>query len=130
MKKLLIILGFFAVMMGFSVWEIVSTTAFYRETVNILGELEQSFEQYGDELDAPENIAVLEKLERHWESGRTLVLMFGNHTVVRNADERITALGEFTRQNEHSDAMVSLRQTQRYITDLMGDILPNVTNLL
>ena len=107
-------------MMGFAVWEIVATTNFYKETVSILGEIESSFTVYADSLDCEENL----------ESGRRLVLMFGNHTVVRNADERITALGEFARQNEHSDAMVSLRQAQRYISDLMQDVYPGATNLL
>lgn len=130
MKKLLIILGFFAVMMGFAVWEIVATTNFYKETVNILGEIESSFTVYADSLDCEENLETVRKLEKHWESGRRLVLMFGNHTVVRNADERITALGEFARQNEHSDAMVSLRQAQRYISDLIQDVYPGATNLL
>ena len=130
MKKLLVILGFFAVMMGFAVWEIVSTTKFYRTTLELLDELDKSFAVYEEQLDARENLAVLERLEAHWESGRDLVLMFGNHTVVRNAEERITALGEYTRQNEFSDAMVSLRQTQRYVADLLQDVYPSATNLL
>lgn len=130
MKKLVIILGFFAVMMGFAVWEIVTTTKFYKETVSLLGELEDSFAIYEETLDDPQNLNVLEKLENHWFGKRNIVLMFGNHTVVRNADERITALGEFTRRNELSDAMVSLRQAQRYITDLMHDVYPNIGNLL
>ena len=130
MKKLLIILGFFVVMMRFAIWEIVDTTSFYKETISLLGELEESFETYSEQADAPETLETLEKLEKHWNDGRNLVLMFGNHTVVRNADERMTALGEFTRQNERSDAMVSLRQAQRYIDDLMRDVYPSVTNLL
>lgn len=130
MKKLLVILSFFAIMMGFAVWEIVATTKFYRETINMLDELEKSFAVYEERLDSDENIAVLEKLEKHWDKGRNLVLMLGNHTVVRNADERMTALGEFTRQNEFSDAMVSLRQAQRYVADLMRDVYPSATNLL
>ena len=117
-------------MMGFAVWEIVATTKFYRETINMLDELEKSFAVYEERLDSDENIAVLEKLEKHWDKGRNLVLMLGNHTVVRNADERMTALGEFTRQNEFSDAMVSLRQAQRYVADLMRDVYPSATNLL
>ena len=130
MKKLFIILGFFVVMMSFAIWEIVATTSFYKETIRLLGELEESFETYSEQADAPETLETLEKLEKHWNDGRNLVLMFGNHTVVRNADERMTALGEFTRQNERSDAMVSLRQAQRYIDDLMRDVYPSVTNLL
>ncbi len=129
MKKLFVILGFFVVMMGFAVWEIVATTHFYEETVRLLDVLEESFETYA-ELDAPETLSDLENLERHWASGRKLILTFGNHTVVRNADERMTALGEFTRQNERSDAMVSLRQAQRYIRDMMGDLSPALHNLL
>lgn len=117
-------------MMGFAVWEIVATTSFYKETLGLLGELEESFETYSEQVDTPESLQVLEKLENHWNDGRNLVLMFGNHTVVRNADERMTALGEFTRQNERSDAMVSLRQAQRYVSDLMRDVYPSATNLL
>ena len=130
MKKLIIILGFFAVMMSVAVWEVVATTRFYKETISLLDTLEESLATYDDELDAPENLAVLENLERHWNGGRNLILTFGNHTVIRNADERMTALGEFTRQNELSDAMVSLRQAQRYISDLMKDVYPGIVNLL
>ena len=46
MKKLFIILGFFVVMMSFAIWEIVATTSFYKETISLLGELEESFETY------------------------------------------------------------------------------------
>lgn len=130
MKKLCIILAFFVVMMGFAVWEIISTVNFYKGTITRLGDLEESFAVYSEQLDAPENLAVLEELERYWFGGRNLVLMFGNHTVIRNADERMTALCEFTRQNELSDAMVSLRQAQRYVGDLMRDVYPSATNLL
>lgn len=130
MKKLWIILGFFAVMMGFSVWEIVATRAFYRETVQILDSVESSFAAHADALDDPDNLAQIDRLETHWYGGRKLVLTFGNHTVLRNADERITALCEYARQNEYSDAMVSLRQTQRYVTDLLSDVYPSLTNLL
>lgn len=130
MKKLFVILGFFAVIMGLAVWEIVATTRFYRETVQILDEVETSMEIYSEQLDDPEHVKVVEKLESHWESGRKLIMMFGNHAVVRNAEERIIALGEFTRQNEHSDAMVSLRQAQQYISDIMHDVIPDFVNLL
>ena len=130
MKKFLVIFGLFAVIMGIAVWELVATTRFYRETVQLLSEVETSMEAYSEQLDDPEHIKVLEKLESHWESGRSLIMMFGNHSVVRNAEERIVALGEFTRQNELSDAMVSLRQAQRYIADVMRDVVPDFINLL
>ncbi len=129
MKKLVIILAFFAVMMGFAIWEIVATTDFYENTVNILNEVEERFAEHPDALDGEECMATVRKLESHWNGGRNLVLMFGNHTVVRNADERITALCEFARLNEHSDAMVSLMQAKRYISDLKQDVVPNWANL-
>lgn len=129
MKKLFVILALFAVVIGLAVWEIVATTKFYDTTLNILDELEESF-LTNEQLDSDENLAVLNRLESHWQKGRKLVLVFGNHTVVRNADERVTALGEFTRQNERSDATVSLKQAQRYITDLKQDVYPNLSNLL
>ncbi|MDE6397709.1 MAG: DUF4363 family protein [Clostridiales bacterium] len=129
MKKLWIILGFFAVMAGLAVWEIVATTSFYKKTNALLYVLEQRFEQV-EEVDDPIALAALDELETHWKSGKKLVRTFGNHTVARGADERMVALGEFTRQNERSDAMVSLRQAQAYIRDLMHDLYPTFTNLL
>ena len=130
MRKLVIILGMFAVMIGAAVWEIVAVSKFYSRELELLSELEDSFSTYADDLSNPENIAVLEKMEKHWFGGRNLVLTFGNHNILRNADERITALGEYTRQNEHSDAMTSLRQAQRYVTDLRGDLYPTLKNLV
>lgn len=116
-------------MAAMSVWEIVATTSFYKDTLRCLDALEREFAVV-EEVDAPSAIAALEKLEAQWERGRKLVRTFGNHTVARGADERMTALGEFTRQNERSDAMVSLRQAQTYIRDLMQDVFPTRTNLL
>ena len=129
MKKLLVILAMFSVVIGLAVWEIVATTKFYDKTLNLLGELEESF-LTNEQLDSDDNLAVLSRLERHWQSGRKLVLVFGNHTVIRNADERMTALSEFTRLNERSDATVSLKQAQNYIADLRQDVYPNLSNLL
>lgn len=128
MKKLFIILGFFAVMMGMAIWEVVATDRFYSETLRLLGELDSGFITYDEVADA-HNLAVLDELEKHWDEGRNLVLTFGNHTVVRNADERVTALCEFTRLNERSDASVMLRQAQRYIGDLRKDVYPGMTNI-
>lgn len=128
MKKLFIILGFFAVMMGFAVWEVVAIDRFYSQTLNLLDELEEGFETYEQVAD-DHNLAVLDELERHWDGGRNLILTFGNHTVVRNADERVTALCEFTRLDERSDASVMLKQARRYIGDLRKDVYPGMTNI-
>ena len=128
-KKLLIILGFFAVMMGFAVWEIVATTSFYKETLRLIDDVDACFETY-EEVDAPRSLEALGALERHWDKGHTLIMMFGNHTIVRNADERITALGAYTRLGERSDAVASLRQARHYIGDMMRDVYPQWTNLL
>ncbi|MCI8459346.1 MAG: DUF4363 family protein [Clostridia bacterium] len=129
MKKLWIILGFFAVMAALATWEIVSVTAFYKKTVSLLDELETRITAV-EEVNDPAVLTTLERLETHWKGGKKLVRTFCNHTVVRGADERMTALGEFTRQNERSDAMVSLKQAQTYIRDLMHDLYPTLTNML
>ena len=129
MRKLWIILGFFAVMAGLATWEIVATTSFYKKTDRLLAALDERFAQV-EEVDDPRALAALDELEKHWKSGEKLVRTFGNHTVARGADERMVALGEFTGRNERSDAMVSLRQAQAYIRDLMHDLYPTFTNLL
>lgn len=130
MKRLLIILGVFAVMIGFAVWEVVATGKFYRESLSLLNELEDSFAVYEETLDDPENLRALEKVERQWNKGRRLVLGFGNHTTIRNIDERIVSLGTYTRENEYADAMSNLKLAQKFIEELLGDVYPNLTNLL
>lgn len=129
MKKLVIILFVFALMMGGAITELVFTTRFFSTTYDLLLELEDSMLVNADALDNPETLLRLEKVEEHWNKGKRFALMLGNHTVIRNADERMTALSGFLRLNEHSDATVSLKQAENYIHDLISDNYPNITNL-
>lgn len=130
MKRLLVILGVFAVMIGFAVFEIVATGKFYRETLALLSEAEESFAVHEEALDDPENIRVVEKVERKWKSGRRLLLGFGNHATIRNIDERIVSMGAYARENEYPDALCNLKLARQFIDELEKDLVPNLTNLL
>lgn len=129
MKRLFIILGIFAAMIGFAVWETVATSKFYRETLDLLHEVEESFAVYEEALDDPANLQVLEKAERKWKSGRRLMLSFGNHSTIRNIDERIVSMGAYARENEYADALSNLKLAQQFIDELQKDAYPNLTNL-
>ena len=128
-KRLFVILGIFAAMIGFAVWETVATSKFYRDTLAILDEVEESFTVYENALDAPDNLRVVEKAERKWNSGRRLMLSFGNHSTVRNIDERIVSMGTYARENEYADALANLKLAQKFIDELARDAYPNLTNL-
>ena len=129
MKRLFVILGIFAVMIGFAVWETVATSKFYRDTLSLLNEVEESFAVYEDALDDPANLRVVEQAERKWNSGRRLMLSFGNHSTIRNIDERIVSMVTYARENEFADALTNLRLAQKFIDELARDAYPNLTNL-
>lgn len=129
MKKLWIILILFAVMASLAVYETVTTTAFYRKTSRLLQDIQVRFVAV-EEVDDADTLRSIDALQKHWESGKKLLRAFGNHTVVRNADEKIVALCEFARLGERSDATVSLEQAVCFIQDLRKDLMPSLTNLL
>ena len=129
MKRLFVILGIFAVMIGFAVWESVATSKFYRETLALLSEAEESFAVYEEALDDPANLRLVESVERKWQSGRRLMMSFGNHATVRNIDERIVSMGCYARENEYADALSNLKLAQQFINELLHDAYPNLTNL-
>ncbi len=130
MKRLWIILAVFAVMMGIATYEAVATRKFYGEMLQNLDALEASFAAHEDSLDDPENLAVLERVEKKWLGSKRLTLTFGNHTAIRNVDERIVSLGSYTRQNEYADAINCLKLAKQFITELKDDALPGLTNLV
>lgn len=130
MKRLFIILGMFAVMITAAILEQVYCEKFFDATLQNLNQLEQSMLINEGQINNPETIDILDRTMAKWYSGEKYALMIGNHTVIRNACERLVALEGFVRLNEWADARVNLKQSHHYIQDLKTDSQISITNFL
>lgn len=117
-------------MMGVAVYESVATRKFYGEMLQNLEVLEESFAAHEDDLTASETLALIERVEKKWFGAKRLTLTFGNHSAIRNVDERIVSLCSYARQNEYADAVNSLKLAKQFIGELKDDALPGLTNLV
>lgn len=129
MKKLIIIMALFSLMIAASLGEIAFTTKFYTQTCDRLIILESSMKDNKENLNNADTLAKLKDTEEFWHSGKDFLMMIGHHMTVRNADEKIVSLGEYIRQNQQYDAFVSYEQVFHYIDDLKTDNHPTITNL-
>ncbi len=129
-KRLVVILILFAVMMGFAAGELVYTTKFYSVQYEKLTYLKECFDADPKNLDNASSKAAYEDAFSHWEKGKRYVMMLGNHNAVKFVDEKYVSLRELIRLNQESDAYVALTTSLNYIEDLKQDNYPLLPNLL
>lgn len=129
-KRLIIILSMFALIMCGAVFEMVYSNNFLSDSLSQIDALEQSMILNEGNLNNPETLAAVKVVEDHWKKGEKIILMISHHTIIRNACERVVALGECVRQNQFADSMVNLKQSRHYIEDLQEDNSISITNFL
>lgn len=130
MKRLVVIMILFAVMMGLAAGELVFTTKFYSAQYEKLEYLMQCFDEDPKNLNNEKSVAAYNDAVTHWEKNKRYVMMLGNHNTVKYVDEKYVSLSELIRLNQESDAYVALSSSMSYIEDLKKDNLPILPNLL
>lgn len=153
MKKLIIALIAFLLVVGASIFEIVYTTKSY----DTLSELSAKVTASGSECvtykkanelsiglngaedeDAKRSLSLvaaatkerIEALETRWKKYRFFTLSLGNHTVVKSIEERIATLKRQWHTEQWEDLTVTSDALTAYFGGLRDDTHPSLPNLL
>ena len=130
MKKVVVILVVFALMVGAMVGEIVYVNKFYnglqRDLETIAESIDTNEEHVGNEI----TVELCEKLVKKWEKGKRVLLMLQNHNTVRNLDDKIVSLLAVTKSDNYNDAVIFVQSAINYIDDVLLDSIPYLSNIL
>lgn len=147
MKKLIIALAVFLVMIGAAVFEIVYTTNTFDRLSQLSEETNRRFvvcadikrQQDKEGQSAASEAALttaegqanesLEAVQTYWAKNRTLALVLGNHTIVKSVEEKLTSLQQQTQIQAWEDASVLSAVLKAYFDDLKDDNHITLTNL-
>lgn len=130
MKKVIVILVVFAVMVGAMIGEMVYVNKFYNGVQRDLEIIAESIDANEEHVDNPETVALCEALESKWEKGKKALLMLQNHNTVRNLDGQIVSLAAVVRSDNYNDAVIFARSAINYIDDILLDSIPFLSNIL
>lgn len=130
MKKVVIILVVFAVLVGGMIGEIVFVNRFYNGLQSDLEAIAESIEQNEEFLDNARTVEMCEDLLEKWEKGKDVLLMLQNHNTVRNLDEKIVGLAAVVGSDNYNDAVIFVRTAINYIDDVLLDSIPYLSNIL
>lgn len=153
MKKLIIALVAFLLMLGVAITEIVLTTNWFsrleelsvdvsrigmvcveNKKENELSLMENNAEdkEAKARLEAAANDAEkkIDELLDYWESRRILLQALINHTVVKSVEERLFSLKQQSRTEQWEDLTVTSEALVTYFRGLKDDTHPTLPNLL
>ena len=130
MKKIVVILVVFAVMVAAMVCEITYVNKFYNSLQVELEQVAVSIENNEEKVDNAETVELCEKLTRKWEKGKRLLLTIQNHNTVRNLDDKIISLKAVVQSDNYNDAVIFVYSAINYIDDVLLDSIPYLSNLL
>ena len=130
MKKIVVILVVFAVMVAAMVCEITYVNKFYNSLQVELEQIAVSIENNEEKVDNAETVELCEKLTRKWEKGKRLLLTIQNHNTVRNLDDKIISLKAVVQSDNYNDAVIFVYSAINYIDDVLLDSIPDLSNLL
>lgn len=153
MKKLIIALIAFLIILGACIFEIVFTTDTYAsleklsvtvtengaECVKYKKENELSLSTLNSESEqAKHGLAAasrstyesIEALNNYWIKRRTFTLTLGNHTVVKSIEERIATLQRQWHTEQWEDLTVTSDALSSYFRGLKDDTHPTLPNLI
>ena len=124
MKKVVVILVVFALMIGAMVGEIVYVNKFYNGLQSDLETIAKSIDMNEEHVDNAETVELCEKLVKKWEKGKRALLMLQNHNTVRNFDDKIVSLLAVVRSDNYNDAVIFVQSAINYIDDVLLDSIP------
>lgn len=130
MKKAVIILVVFAVMVSAMIVEIVYVNRFYNGIQKDLEVIAESIERNEEHVENDETVALCDAILEKWEKGKKIVLMLQNHNTVRNLDEKIISLGAVVKSDNFNDAVIFVQSAINFIDDVLLDSMPYLSNLL
>ena len=129
MKKVVVILVVFALMVGAMIGEIVYVNKFYNGVQSDLQAISKSIEANEEHVDNPATVGLCEKLVKKWEKGKRVMLTLQNHNTVRNLDDKIMSLLGVVKSDNYNDAVIFVQSAINYIDDVLLDSIPYLSNI-
>ena len=130
MKKVIVILVVFALMVGAMIGEIVFVNKFYNGLQTELEAIAESIDNNEEHVDNPQTVELCENLVKKWEGGKRALLTMQNHNTVRNLDDKIVSLAAVVNSDNYNDAVIFVRSAINYIDDVLLDSIPYLSNIL
>lgn len=129
MKKVIVILVVFALMVGAMIGEIVYVNKYYNGLQRDLEKISKSIELNEEHVDNAATVSLCEKLLKKWEDGKRVLLMLQNHNTVRNLDDKIVSLAGVVKSDNYNDAVIFVQSAINYIDDVLLDSIPYLSNV-
>lgn len=129
MKKVVVILVVFALMIGAMIGEIVYVNKFYNGLQTDLEAVAASIDANEEHVDNAQTVAMCDKLVKKWENGKRTLLMLQNHNTVRNLDDKIISLQKVVKSDNYNDAVIFVHSAINYIDDVLLDSIPYLSNI-
>ena len=130
MKKLIVILVVFAVLVGCIAGEMVYENKLYNGLQADLEKIAVSIDNNEEHVKNPETIELCEKLTKKWEKGKSVLLILQNHNTVRALDDKIVSLEKVVKSDNYNDAVIFVHSAINYIDDVLLDSIPFLANIL
>ena len=130
MKKAIVILSVFALMVGAMIAELIFVNKFYNGLQAELEIVAESIEQNEEHVDNAETIALCERTVQKWEKGKHTLLLLQNHNTVRNLDEKIVSLVAVVKSDNYNDAVIFVQSAINFVDDILLDSVPFLTNII
>lgn len=130
MKKLIVILIVFAVLVGCITGEMIYENSLYNGLQKDLEKISKSIEANEEHVKNPETIDLCEKLTKKWENGKSVLLILQNHNTVRSLDDKIVSLEKVVKSDNYNDAVIFVSSAINYIDDILLDGIPFLSNIL
>lgn len=130
MKKMIVILAVFVVLLGAMIGEMIYVNNFYSGYQTELEALAENIEAHKDNVKNLDTIAMCESVADKWESEKSKLLLLQNHNNVRNFDDKILSLVAVIKSDNYNDAVIFISSAINYIDDVLLDSIPYLSNIL
>ena len=129
MKKLIVILVVFAILVGAMITEIVFVDKYYSSLQSELEIIADEIELNEEHIATPQLIELCEKTTGKWEKRKKYLLMLQNHNTVRGMDDKLVSLTAVVKSDNYNDAVIFVSSAINYVDDILLDSIPYLSNL-
>lgn len=130
MKKIIVILIIFVLMIGAMTAEIVYVNKFYNGLQAELESVAINIEDNKDNLDNAFTVDACESVVKKWEKGKRSLLMLQNHNTIRALDDKMTSMLAVVKSDNYNDAVIFVQSAINFIDDILLDAVPYLSNIL
>ncbi len=130
MKKVIVIVVVFLIMIGGMIGEITYVNKFYNGLQADLEAIAQSIDENEEHVQNPQTEQLCAAMLKKWEKGKRALLMLQNHNTVRNLDDKLVSLAAVVGSDNYNDAVIFVQSAINYIDDVLLDSVPFLSNIL